>query len=149
MQKTEASKAKIEKLIAKKLLEKVTPDQDFAKRLLEQATNHLNSAEISMSSDPEGAYCLLYDASRKSLSAILSIEGLRPTSFGGHVVIYDALISMCTMEEVQIVAPFGKMRRRRNAVEYPEADKLGIDLERVQIDFKTATRITEWARKII
>lgn len=149
MQKTGASEAKIEKLISKKLLEKVTPDQSFAKRLLEQATNHLNSAEKSMNGDPEGAYCLIYDASRKSLSAILSMKGLRATSFGGHAVIHDVLIPMCTMEEVRIVGLFDKMRRRRNTVEYPETNRPGVDLERVQIDFETATRMLEWAKSII
>ena len=149
MQKTDASKAKIEKLISKKLLEKITPDQGFAERLLEQAANHLNTAEKSMSGDPEGAYCLIYDASRKSLSAILSMRGLRATSFGGHAVIYDVLIPMCTMEEVLIVAPFDKMRRRRNKVEYPETDKPVVNFERVQIDFESAVGMLEWAKSIV
>ena len=41
--------------------------------------------------DPEGAYTLLYDASRLALTAALAVQGLRPTTRGGHVVVGDAL----------------------------------------------------------
>lgn len=147
MLNSEASKAKIQKLITKKLLEKVVPDRAHAQKLIIQANNHLKSALLALHHDLEGSYCLIYDAARKSLTAILSMKGLRATNFGGHAVIFEALITMCEVDEIAIVGPFDKMRKRRNAVEYPQIDRPTVDLDRVENDYEKAQSIVRWAEQ--
>lgn len=65
--------------------ERVQAGREHADRLLIEARRHLDSAEATCESDPEGAYGTLYDAGRKALWAILANQGLRPTTKGGHL----------------------------------------------------------------
>jgi hypothetical protein len=38
-----------------------------------------------------GGYALAYDGARKALTAILENEGLRPTTRGGHLAVFEAV----------------------------------------------------------
>lgn len=83
----------VERLLTDTELERVPPDLDSARRLLETARRHLGSAATIRESHPEGAYAALYDAARKSCAALLEAQGLRATSRGGHVALGDVVMA--------------------------------------------------------
>jgi hypothetical protein len=78
-------RAVVERLLASRELDRVSADPDAAKKLIDSANRHLDSARKIRTSDPEGAYAALYDAARKSCAALLEAQGLRATSRGGHL----------------------------------------------------------------
>lgn len=63
-------RAEIDRMLADGDLERVRASREHADRLLNQARRHLESAEATCQSDPEGAYGTLYDAGRKALWAV-------------------------------------------------------------------------------
>lgn len=73
----------VEDLIRTGRLERVTPDRSQAMRFLDQAGRHLRSARGLLEEDPAGAFSLLYDGIRKSLTAHLAAHGLRVRSRPG------------------------------------------------------------------
>ena len=79
---------------------------------------HLTSAESTADTDPEGAFTLAYDAARKTDTALLAHQGLRPTSSGGHIVIVDAMSAQ--FPGVGGLKSIDRLRRRRNQAEYPD-----------------------------
>ena len=64
---------------------------------------------------------MLYDAARKTLTAILDNQGLRPTSRGGNLAVYHAVRAQLNPPMGKTLLPFDRMRRRRHDVEYPPA----------------------------
>ena len=94
-------RAVIEQMLATGDLQQVPASREHADRLLEQARRHVHSTQNAVAADPEGAYALLYEAARKSLTAILASQGLRPTSRGGHLAVYHAV-------RAQLDPPMGK-----------------------------------------
>ena len=130
-------------------LQKVHPDREHADMLIEQARAHLTSSSVLAESDPEGAYALLYDAARKALTAILENQGLRPTSKGGHLAVYEA--TMAQLENVlrKTLRPFDRMRRRRQDAEYPATDAEPFTSDDVAEDLPKATEIVEAAAKLL
>ena len=70
-------------------MELVTPDDSVARRLIANASKHLEIAAAGMATDDyfAGAYQLVYDALRKSAAALLAAQGLQATSRGGHIAI--------------------------------------------------------------
>ncbi len=54
--------------------------RDHAEKMLAQARRYASSARKLVSTDPDGAYVLAYDAARKALTAVLENQGLHPTS---------------------------------------------------------------------
>ncbi|CAB5118944.1 MAG: HEPN domain-containing protein [Actinobacteria bacterium] len=146
MKITEESIRLSNKYLSKKLIEEIRIDIDQVQRLIAQAENHLRSAKSAKKDDKEGAYILLYDAARKGLTAILYLQGVRPTAFGGHSIILDVLIPQCTQSDLEIIRPFNRLRKIRNAVEYPKTNSLEIDEESLSEDFNAATKIVAWAK---
>jgi hypothetical protein len=71
-----------------------------------------------MRDDPEGAFALAYDAARKSATALLAHQGLRPTSSGGHVAVVEAIEAQ--FPGVAGLKSIDRLRRRRNQAEYPD-----------------------------
>ena len=59
--------------------------------MIATARRHIASATTNADSDPEGALALAYDAARKTGTALLAHQGLRPTSTGGHLAVVDAI----------------------------------------------------------
>ena len=108
-------------LIKKGDLEKVEANPEGALRLFEQCGAHLRSAALIIEGDPAGSFQLSYDAARKSLTALLFIQGVRHTSKGGHIAIEQALTSQ--FPEVSAFARIRWMRPLRNQTEYPTADR--------------------------
>jgi hypothetical protein len=78
-------------MLERQELTHVIANAELADRLLATARQHLASARLLAASDPYLAYVAVYDAIRKALSALLQIQGLRPTTFGGHLAIMHAV----------------------------------------------------------
>lgn len=112
-------RAVIDGMLERREVERVPPSREHADRLLAQARDHLGSAELVAETDAVGAYQMLYDAARKALCAILENEGLRATSRGGHIAVYEAIIAQLDPPLGPVLRPFDRMRRRRNDAEYP------------------------------
>jgi hypothetical protein len=130
-------------------LQQVNPSREHADRLIAQARAHLASAELLHETDPEGAYALMYDGARKALTAILENQGLRPTSAGGHLAVYDAAMAQLDPPLGKTLRPFDRMRRNRRDAEYPPTDAEEITVEKVDEDLPKATEIVDSAEKIL
>ena len=128
--------AEVEQLIQEGKLQKIPPTT-FDEQTLRIPRNHLNSAENSVDHDLDGSYTLVYDAMRKSLVAVLAVQGLRATSKGGHVVIYECLRAQLSPEADNLLRAYDRMRRSRNNVEYPPVGAEGITADEVLDDIKT------------
>lgn len=139
----------VERLLADGELERVSPDLDGARRLLESARRHLTSARTIRESDPEGAYAALYDAARKACAALLQAQGLRVTSHGGHVALREAVVAQfAALTGGGVLRSFDRLRRRRNDIEYPDGDS-GIDLDEVDEALARSDEIVRYADKVV
>ena len=119
-------RADVEQLIADGELERVGPSGDVASRLLADAGAHIGLASRGLVDDPAGAFQLCYDAARKAAAALLAVQGLRATTRGGHIAVIDAVRSQFNDEGGMAI--FGRLhalRRRRNRIEYPDAESPG------------------------
>lgn len=113
-------RAVVDQLLADKKLDQVNATEEVAKLLLESAAKHIESAAMIAETDPSGSCQLSYDGARKALAAVLQIQGLRPTSAGGHYVIEECLKAQLVKSGREIVNKFSVMRRTRNSSEYPQ-----------------------------
>ena len=109
---------RVEGLIALRHVQRVIADPATVEALLGAAARHVGSAEATAQTDPEGAYNLAYDAARKSATALLAQQGLRPTSAGGHVAVVD--VTRAQFPGVPGLVSLDRLRRRRNQAEYPQ-----------------------------
>lgn len=111
-------RADIERLLASGDLDGVQPSGDLTHRLLDEAAAHIDTAHAAIDDDPTGALQIGYDAARKAAIALLSAQGLRGTTEGGHRAIAAAAAAQFdgTFDRLE------RMRRRRNAAEYPDID---------------------------
>lgn len=108
----------IERLLDDRHLEEVPADGETVDRLIATARRHIESAKTSAGSDPEGALALAYDAARKTATALLGHQGLRPTSAGGHIAVVEAINAQ--FPGVEGLKSIDRLRRRRNQAEYPD-----------------------------
>lgn len=108
----------IERLLDDRHLEEVPADAETVDRLITTARRHIASATTNAESDPEGALALAYDAARKTATALLGHQGLRPTSAGGHIAVVDAINAQ--FPGVEGLRSIDRLRRRRNQAEYPD-----------------------------
>jgi len=144
-------RARIDGMLAAGQLERVSASREHAERLLAQARAHLALATAGSSADldPIGAYQLLYDASRKALSAVLENQGLRATSRGGHVAVLDAVRAQLDPPMGAALRPFDRMRRMRNAAEYPRDDRPPVTVEDITRDQEHAEAFIELAERVL
>ena len=108
--------AEIEVLIASGDLQKLTGAAANGERFLKKAVVTLETARCAVERDPDSAIVLAYDAARQALTALLTHQGLRPTTKGGHYAVQQAVQAQFGSGFRQ----FGALRRRRNELEYPE-----------------------------
>lgn len=114
-------KKSVDFLIKKGDLEMVEANLEGALRLFDQSGAHLRSASQILDGDPGGSFQLSYDAARKSLTAILLIQGLRHTSQGGHIAVEQAITGR--FPEVDDFGAIRWMRPLRNQTEYPTPNR--------------------------
>lgn len=138
----------VDALIADKKIEQVHPDRAAADRMLGEARAHLESATHIADFDATGAYALVYDAARKALAAVLENQGLRGTSRGGHIAVYEAVYAQLDPPMGGTLVPFDRMRRRRNDIEYRAAgsvvaDDVRDDVVKAQVIVDTAAQVLD------
>jgi hypothetical protein len=147
--KWEEGRTAVEQLLAARELERVSADPNAAKKLIDSAHRHLDSARKIRVSDPEGAFAALYDAARKSCAALLEAQGLRATSRGGHVAVREAVVTQfASLAGGDALRSFDRLRRRRNDIEYPAGDS-GVDTDEVDEALERAEGIVAYAEKVI
>jgi hypothetical protein len=144
-----AGRATIDRLLEADELQRITPDQSTARRLVDSATRHLASAATLADDDPEAAFATSYDAARKACSALLEAQGLRTTTRGGHIAVRDAVTAQFgDLSGGEALRPFDRLRRRRNDIEYP-SDANPVDGDEVQDALTQARRMVDFADKLV
>jgi hypothetical protein len=141
----------IDQLLDQRRLQRVPPNRDYANRLIEAARRHLVSAGSMAADDPDGCAALLYDAARKALAAVLANQGLRATSDGGHLAIYDAVTAQLDPPLGKILRPFDRLRRQRNQAEYPPIDNPAPELDPTDFseDIAVAREIVDMCAQVL
>ncbi|WP_199815149.1 MULTISPECIES: hypothetical protein [Streptomyces] len=129
MNRWEQGRATVDDLIQRREVERVPASAGHAQAELAQARQHLASAKLLLDADPVGAYSLAYDAARKALAAVLMNQGLRATSRGGHVAVYETVKAQLDPPLGGVLRPFSRMRIRRNESEYRSAEAPAITPE--------------------
>jgi hypothetical protein len=142
-------RADIDRMLADRRLQRVPASREHAERMLAQARKHLTSAQQVCGDDPEGGYALLYDAGRKALTAILGNQGLRPTSAGGHLAVYEAVRAQLDPPMGAALRPFDRIRRQRRDAEYPHVDAPELDAADVQEDVPKVQAILDLAARVL
>lgn len=136
-------KGAIDSLVAAHRLQRVTPSTTTARALVDEARRHLSSADRIADDDPQGAYALAYDAARKAMAAVFEAQGLRATSAGGHVVLFDAAEAQFDPPLGHLFRPFNRMRVRRNQIEYASTENLRVTPDEVRADVEKARRLID------
>lgn len=139
----------VQKFIDGTRLQKVIASREHAERLLKQAENHLLSSAKLATEDPEGAYSALYDAARKALVAVLEVQGLRPTTKGGHFIICEALEVQINPPFNEVISTFNRIRKMRNAQEYPQIESPELKTEDVLEDLEKSKKIVALAYHLL
>lgn len=134
---------RIRDLVTQGRLQRVPASREAAEGLVRAAQRHLASAELIVDSDPQGAYALAYDGARKGMAAVLEVQGLRATSLGGHVVLFDALEAQFEPPLGHLLRPFNRMRVRRNQVEYASTESPAMTPAEVRADLTKAHRLID------
>ena len=81
--------------------------------MLEQASKTATTAAGLVSSDAYSAYVLAYDSARFACIALLTQQGLRATTSGGHYAVEQAVRAQFG----DGFRPFGALRRHHNKLE--------------------------------
>jgi len=142
-------RAVINRMLADQELQRVPASRDHADRLMSQARKHIASAAEICDEDPAGGYALVYDAARKALTAVLEIQGLRPTSRGGHLAAYEAVRAQLDPPMGKIVRPFDRMRRQRADAEYPPSNAPELTSDDVREDIPKAADIIDLGDRVL
>ncbi|GHJ40388.1 hypothetical protein [Streptomyces sp. TS71-3] len=142
-------RATIDEMLAQGDLERVPASRQAAEAEMARSRTHIRSAGQLLTSDPEGAYTLAYDAARRALAAVLQNQGLRATSRGGHRSVYEAVRAQLDPPLGSVLRPFNRMRARRNEVEYRSSEAPTVTTEEVAADLPKAESLIELAEKAI
>lgn len=103
---------------------------------LTNARNHLASSKAISKSDSAGSYQMAYDAARKSIQAILALNGIRVRSAGGHFAFVRVAESGIFLSPAW--KEFREMRRVRNLLEYPQDGSMFLDATAIAVAIKGA-----------
>lgn len=140
-------RATIDQMLASGQLERVPPNRGAADALLAKAGTHLKSAAALASTDVELAYDALHAANRKALTAVLLVQGLRPTRDAGHTGIFEAVRAQLHPPLGPTLAPYTRIRRARNAGDY--LDELPATADDVASDLPLCQAIVDMAAKVV
>lgn len=116
-------------LLREGAVEQVPVDISVVGRLQQQAGNHLRTARAGAADDdPEGAFQLAYDASRKLCMALLLAAGYRPKGDKRHhAVTFEGAASLASsFGERRMVDEASNLRFVRNNAEY-RAEEVDLD----------------------
>ncbi len=145
----ETGSERVHELIDAGELGQVPQDDGLARRMLADARRHLATAAAAQATgDLSGAYQLAYDALRKSAASLLEVQGLRPTSRGGHIAVQDAVIAQFG-SSIRALRSFSRLRRARNTFEYPSTETPGPSEDDVKDAIRVAREVNDAADKIL
>jgi hypothetical protein len=145
----ERGRADIDQLLTDGQLERVTPSDEVASRLLANAEAHIALASKGVEDDPAGALQLSYDAARKASAALLAAQGLRATTRGGHIAVIDAVRAQFNDRGgIEVFGKLHRLRRRRNTTEYPDSDSPTVTDDDARQALSIAQETVEAARKL-
>ncbi|MEO3802347.1 hypothetical protein [Nonomuraea sp. B1E8] len=144
----ERGREEIVGMLQRRELTQVIADTELAERMITTARQHLVSAETLASTDPHLAYAALHDAVRKSLAALLQMQGLRATTTGGHLAVQHAARAQFGASMGAILRPIDRIRTTRHESEYP-TPSTWIDEDTVRDDLSAATAVVEAAGRAL
>lgn len=113
--------------------------------LMDRVRQQLGSAETLLDPDPATAYVVAYDAAKHAAMALLAEQNLRVTSDGGHVAMEKVLAAQFG----GVFDGFGRLRRRRNELDYPASAEDFADAAETQRALASARGIVESAQQIL
>jgi hypothetical protein len=142
-------RAVVDRMLADQHLQRIPASREHADRLITQARAHLSSSAEICDADPPGGYALVYDAARKALAAVLENQGLRPTTRGGHLAVYEAVRAQLDPPLGSTLRPFDRMRRQRNDAEYPPSTAPAFTAADVREDIPKAAAILDLAKRLL
>ena len=146
----ERGRTDIERLIASGELERVTPFNEVAARLVADADAHIVLASNGVEDDPASALQLRYDAARNASAALLAVQGLRATTRGGHIAVIDAVKAQFNDRGgMEIFGRLHPLRRRRNRTEYPDLDSPGANEDDAKQALETGRAVVDAAKRLI
>lgn len=140
-------RATVDQMLASGQLERVPPNQEASDALLAKANTHLRSAATLATSDVELAYDALHAANRKALTAVLLVQGLRPTRDAGHTGVFEAVRAQLHPPLGPTLAPYTRIRRARNAGDY--LDELPATADDIAADLPLCRAIVDMAVKVV
>lgn len=135
----------IEDLIATGKLNRLRGADTGVKGLMARARQQLRSSRALLQDDPATAYVVAYDAAKHAAMALLAEQNLRPTAEGGHVALEKAL----TAQFKGVFDRFGRLRRRRNELDYPTGPEDFADTTEADQALDAAAAIVEDAGRIL
>lgn len=103
----------LDSMVAEGSLRRADVGADDARRMLEQAREHLHAAEPHQGGPV--SCTLLYEACRQALSALLAAQGLCATDAGGDMACYEAAMARFEPPYGQQWRTFNRLRSLRSA----------------------------------
>lgn len=135
----------VERLLASGDLDAIGKSVSDGSAVMEQAKRRLKVAEAALVIDPDAAYTNAYDAARLAATALLTQQGLRPTTAGGHRAVEEALLAQFG----QGFSKFSVLRRRRHELDYPDTSYSEASDGEAQDALSTARLFVDTAAKIL
>lgn len=112
----------IRRMVKANRLEELPTNPEHAQSLIDMAQRHVQTARVVATTDDHAmAFTAAYDAARKSLAAVLAINGLRVRPVGGAH--RNTGIAAGSFVNDEALADFEWMRQVRNATECPSEDE--------------------------
>ena len=111
----------IDRMVASRQLERVAENVAHAQAVIVTAPRHLDTAKVLADSpDVAMAFTAAYDGTRKALSAVLAVYGLRVRPVGGAHRNAGRAATALMPKATELIAQFDWMRQVRNSMEYPQ-----------------------------
>lgn len=131
---------RIQEMLAMRQLEEIGPNPNHALTVIATAQTHIKTAQLLATTGDTGmAFTATYDAARKALVAVLTIEGLRIRAVrGAHR--NTGIAAQCFLDSPALV-DFEWMRQVRNSTEYPSESRPTADAQDVAEAFEVAQQI--------
>jgi hypothetical protein len=119
-----------------------------ARQQLQSALKNLNSAELLRDTDVSGSFTLTYEASRKSVGAVLAANGMRLKHVEEAHKVFVAISKLESFDSEAWVK-FDWMRVRRNDTQYSNPDKPDVTSEDCDVAIQAAKLMTDDAQRQI
>lgn len=145
MSRWQNGEVEIERLLASDDLQTITGAAANGEPWLDKARRTLTTAISNADADPDSAFTLAYDAARFICVALLTQQGLRTTTKGGHYAI-DVAVRAQFGGAFQL---FGSLRRQRNEIEYPLHITGPLSAAEVQEATGVAQQLLDAAEKLL